>query len=293
MKSVAEDPIGSRETMEVRNQQPRFVQVRPILRWVGGKQLLIKQLLRYCPLDARERRYYEPFLGGASLFLALNPKAAFLSDANSQLINAYRQICKHPVKVAKLFQQMSEKDSTKFYYSTRTLYNGARSSVLQTARFLYLNRTCFNGIFRVNKINKFNVPYGHKAKPWFPNSAELRAFAGAFRYARIFVEDYQQALTRPRSGDFVYLDPPYPPLNGTSNFAHYTMDRFGVQNQHDLADQVKELDQRGCLVMVTNADTKLIRKLYRGLNLHTIEVTRYVTCKAIRHQVRELVISNY
>ncbi len=266
---------------------------RPILRWVGGKQLLIDQLLAYCPANAFEKRYFEPFLGAASLFLALHPKNAYLSDANPHLINAYRKICNETCTIARLLSDYSKRDSYSFYYSIRDLYNHTNYSTAQAARFLYLNRTCFNGIFRVNKDNKFNVPYGYKKKPWFPNREELIDFANAIKNAKIFNEDYKVALRRAKGGDFIYLDPPYPPLNGTSNFAHYTMDRFGIEQQYDLANEVLELDRKGCMIMISNADTKLIRELYEKYDLHSLEVTRYVTCKSTRHQVKELVITNY
>jgi DNA adenine methylase len=274
-------------------QKSTQANVRPILRWVGGKHFLLKQLLACCPADVGKRRYHEPFLGAASLFLALRPSRAKLSDSNPHLMDAYRLICTRTDEVARQFSRLSKQDCSRFYYLIRREYNHARFSAAQAARFLYLNRTCFNGIFRVNKRGEFNVPYGHKARPWFPSRVQLRAFAEVMRTAGLFNEDYRRALRRAKKGDFVYLDPPYPPLNGTSNFAHYTMDRFGVPNQRDLAAQVRDLDKRGCLVMISNADTGLIRQLYRGFNIQTLSATRYVTCKANKHQVRELVIRNY
>jgi len=268
-------------------------EIRPVLRWVGGKQFLLKQLLTFCPPDVADRRYHEPFLGAASMFLALRPRKANLSDSNPHLMNAYRIISTRTDEVARHLSRLSKQDSQQFYYLTRKRYNNSRFSIVQAARFLYLNRTCFNGVFRVNRQDQFNVPYGHKPKPWFPSRDYLRNFADAMSTAGLFTEDYRRALKRAKNGDFVYLDPPYPPLNGTSNFAHYTLDRFGVPNQHDLAEEVRELDKRGCLVLISNADTKLIRQLYRGFRIHTLDATRFVSCKANKNSVKELVIRNY
>ncbi len=188
---------------------------------------------------------------------------------------------------------MSKKDSDSFYYNVRNKYNHSQPSASQAARFLYLNRTCFNGIFRVNKADEFNVPYAYKTKPFFPDQDAILAFAKALKSATLTKENYQSALGKIRKDDFVYLDPPYPSLNGTSNFSHYTMDRFNNHDQLDLAKQVKRIDKLNAKFMLSNADTKLIRQLYDGFNFYPLQVTRFVTCKAIRHRVRELIITNY
>lgn len=277
----------------LQTSKKKIITARPILRWVGGKQFIVGKLIGYCPKDVLERRYFEPFLGAGSLFFTLKPRIAFLSDANFNLINAYENIRLDSARVSRLLKIYSLKDSEKFYYKTRDLYNRSKASTIQAARFIYINRTCFNGIFRVNKKNEFNVPYGYKKQPWFPTKHDLITFAEVLAKAKLFYEDYKSALNRTKKNDFVYLDPPYPPLNGTSNFNHYTIDRFGINQQEELMQKVIELDQKGCLIMMSNADTPLIRNLYKQYNLHPLDVTRFVTCKAVRHQVKELVITNY
>jgi DNA adenine methylase len=266
---------------------------RPILRWVGGKRYLREALINHCPHEARSRTYFEPFLGAASLFFALRPTRAVLGDANKHLISAYDYVRRDPTAVARNLRALAAEDSTSTYYRVRDDYNRSDPSAVQTARFIYLNRTCFNGIFRVNKLGAFNVPYGHKAQPWFPGSSDLRAISGLLKAAELHAGDYRETLETADHCAFVYLDPPYPALNGTSNFTHYTMDRFNTANQHELASHVRELDARGCLVMVSNADTPLIRELYSGFDISELSVTRYVTCKAVKHRVGELVITNY
>ena len=266
---------------------------QPILRWVGGKRQLLSRLIEHCPDDAQGRRYYEPFLGAASLFLALRPNTAILSDANAHLIDTYKTVKRDPKAVAKRLAAYARRDCAEQYYRVRSLYNRSMPGVLQAARFIYLNRTCFNGIFRVNRDGKFNVPYGYRATPKFPSRTELSNLALALKRVKLHTSDYAAAIDRARSGDFIYLDPPYPPLNGTSFFAHYTMDRFGENDQLRLAKTVRMLAKRGCLILMSNADTPLVRKLYRGLHMRSLPVNRWVTCKASKHVVHELVITSY
>lgn len=266
---------------------------RPVLRWVGGKQFLLPALLEKLPPDMSGRRYYEPFLGAASLFLAVKPVSAFLSDANPHLISAYEYVRDKTTRVANYLADLAASHSIEQYYRVRTTYNRSRPSAAQAARFIYLNRTCFNGIFRVNKRGEFNVPHGSKEHPWFPDKNDLRALALAHHGASLGVADYRMAVHQARRGDFVYLDPPYPALNGTSNFAHYTMDRFDLGNQRELAAVYRALDRRGCLVMMSNADIPLIRELYAPFRMVRFDVRRFVSCKSVKQQVGELIITNY
>lgn len=265
----------------------------PFLRWAGGKQLLTARLRQYLPADVEARRYHEPFVGAGSLFFALQPKCAVLSDANSHLINCYNRVRHAPRSVARSLREHARKDSAEHYYAVRELYNRSNFSAAQAARFIYLNRTCFNGIFRVNLRGQFNVPYGFKSSPKFPTADVLCAAATALESATLQSCDFTEALTGTQSSDFVYLDPPYPPLNGTSYFTHYTLDRFGDSDQERLAGAVEEASRRGVAIMMTNADTPRVRRLYSGLCIHKLEVTRYVTCKRVKHKVSELVLTNY
>lgn len=216
-----------------------------------------------------------------------------MSDANQHLIHTYQAIRKDAKAVASYLRVLISQNSEDTYYAVRDAYNKAKPSTKQAARFIYLNRTCFNGVFRVNVRGQFNVPYGHKPAPTFPSVERLQQIGEAFQLADLKCCDYETAVAEAAAGDFVYLDPPYPPLNGTSFFSHYTMDRFSGDRQEKLACVVRSLDTRGCLVMVSNADTKAIRELYKGFKLSSIPVPRYVTCKANRTKVQELVITNY
>lgn len=267
----------------------------PFLRWAGGKRNLIGYLLDYVPTDVHDRTYWEPFLGAGSLFFALTPRRAKLSDANRHLIDCFRHVRMDPRGVYRHLQHHIRSDSSEHYYQTRDEYNRAAPSVAQAARFIYLNKASYNGIFRVNKKGEYNVPYGKNIKPpKFPERSHLEAVSLALQGAELRCASYEIPLAQVRRGDFVYLDPPYPPLNGvTAKFVHYTSSGFPADQQQALARVVKALDAKGALVMMSNADTELIRELYSGFNLHQLSVTRRITCKSVRHQVAELVITNY
>jgi DNA adenine methylase len=267
----------------------------PFLRWAGGKRRLVPHLLHALPPDIRERKYHEAFVGAGSLFLAVQPKKAVLSDANGHLIACYEWIRKSPDLVASYLQQHLSRNEEQYYYEVRDLYNRSASSAAQAARFVYLNKACFNGIFRVNLKGDFNVPYGHKEPPLIPTRSELRAISELLKGSTLHARPFEIAIEAVEKDDFVYLDPPYPPLNGTSYFTHYTAERFGEVDQRMLATAVKDLDRRGAKFMMSNADTEMIREIYSDHNFQFLEVsvTRYVTCKAKKHRAPELIITNY
>jgi DNA adenine methylase len=266
---------------------------KSFLRWVGGKRQLVTRLMPYLPSNLNGHRYHEPFAGAANLYFALGPKTATLSDLNTHLIECYRQIRDKPSKVAAYLQTHAKLNSKEYYYRVRELYNRSKPSPAQAARFIYLNRTCFNGVFRVNTDGKFNVPYGDKPNPIFPTAEELQSIAKMLKRTRLSVGDFRSALAKTKKSEFVYLDPPYPPLNGTAYFTHYTADRFSIDNQTSLAAEVKKLHKRGVHFLMTNADLPKIRELYNQFHISKLSVTRYVSCKGTRHRVGELVITNY
>lgn len=284
------DVAVARET--VANEERVLPTHKPLLRWAGGKQQMVGVLLAHSPADVKRRRYVEPFLGAASLFLAIKPARALLSDANQHLIEFYERVRDRPLEIARNLQRIASRHSPENYYLIREEFNSSRSSLKKSAQFLYLNRTSFNGIYRVNKSGHYNVPFGNKPRPWFPDVEDLAHFALALRDTSLECLDYREALRRARKGDFVYLDPPYVPLSDTAYFAHYTADRFVASDQLELARIVRVLDRRGCLVMMTNSDTSAVRLMYKDFRITPVDVRRYVTCKQ-RHAVQELIIRNY
>ena len=269
------------------------LRIQPLLRWAGGKQNLLKTLLQYLPDNASGRVYREPFFGAGSLFFALQPRVAYLSDANHHLIDCYKYIRSSPLEVCRYLATHKRKTSEEYYYTVRDQYNRLSSSLPQAARFLYLNRTCFNGIFRVNTKGKFNVPYGWKEPPKIPGSNLVCGVSQALMNSELFAGEFDDALRDAKKHDFIYLDPPYPPLNETSFFAHYTKDRFSTMDQERLAETVKRLNRVGCSILLSNADTFAVRRLYQDFRCEKVRVRRYITCKARKHHVDELLITNY
>lgn len=267
--------------------------IPPVLRWVGGKSQMVVRLLRFLPDDVHHRQYWEPFFGAGSLFFALQPAQASISDANGHLMSFYNQLRSNPDLVHRKLVALSQDKSPEHYYSVRDEYNRSRSSGKRAAMFLYLNKHCFNGIFRVNRKGKFNTPFGKRRNYVLPTREHLRSAAAALGRADLATASFEDVLSDISARSFVYLDPPYPPLNGTSFFTHYTADRFSRADQERLADTARELSRGGALFMMTNADTPETRRLYSGFNQYTLSAVRYVTCKRKKHQVSELVVTNY
>lgn len=235
----------------------------------------------------------EPFLGAGSLFFELAPSTALISDANPFLIAAYAGIRDHADIVRRELKTHIGLHSETHYYQTRLAYNKLRHSAAQTARFIYLNKTCFNGIFRVNIKGEFNVPKGSKDHPTMPSREEFLAIASALSNAILTSADFSETLSKATASDFVYLDPPYPALNGTAYFTHYTSDRFDAKAQEKLAENVEQIHNRGAAFLMSNADVDSIRSLYSGFDMVSVPVQRFVSCKGKRVAVSELLIRNY
>jgi DNA adenine methylase len=272
---------------------------RSFLKWAGGKANLVERILPFLPSDLNGRKYYEPFVGGGSLFFATTAKSAVLSDLNEHLIHCYQAVKDSYEDLYSEFAKHAKANSSDYFYEVRDAYNKCvkssrhHSSVQQAARFLYLNRASFNGIFRVNMDGQYNVPFGQKESITWPTKEVLQKASAALEHTELKGKCYSKVLPYARSGDFVYLDPPYPPLNGTSFFQHYTKDRFGTEDQTKLAGQVNKLNERGCLVLMSNADTPGIRELYKDWTIQKLNVHRLVTCKNVKHKVGEVLIYNY
>jgi DNA adenine methylase len=268
--------------------------LRPFLRWAGGKQKLVQVLLQFVPNKESFNRYYEPFFGGGSLFFAVQPNKATLSDINSDLMNCYRQVAKDPVLVFSLLQRYARNDSREFYYRIRARSTEGMSDVGRAARFIYLNKAAFNGIYRVNKYGVFNVPYGPSANGIaLPSREVLTSSAHSLRKAKIIEGDFQKALAKASAGDFVYLDPPYPPRSDTAYFTHYSADRFAWDQQVRVAEIFYELSRRGCLVMLSNAHQKKVVSLYSQFFTYRLGTMRWLGSNGDRFRVRELVVTNY
>ena len=278
--------------LELSFDEKRRIEARPIVKWAGGKWQLLPVFSLYFPSPSQIDRYFEPFLGGAAVFFHLQPPRSFLSDSNAELIEVY-QVVQSQVEalLLSLRQHRNERD---YYYRLRAIDPETLTPVERASRLIYLNRTCYNGLYRVNSAGKFNVPFGRYANPRICDEEGLRAASLALQGARLFVADFEDALADARSGDFVYFDPPYYPLSKTSSFTSYTRDRFDEKEQRRLASVYRDLDRRGCYLMLSNSSAPLIYDLYKGFRVVKVEASRAISCKGDgRGPVTELLILNY
>jgi len=268
-------------------------EARPFLRWVGGKKRLAGVLGGFVPSVERDGRYFEPFFGAGSLFFCLRPPRAVIGDSNRELIACLRRVRNRPDLVWRHLRPCLALRGERAYIHARSLFNRLSDSYQRAALFIYLNKSCFNGIWRVNKNGLFNVPYGHKDGVAFPSLNDLAEVSRAFRRAKIRVGDFAQTVSDAGRGDFVYLDPPYPPLNGTAFFCHYTKERFNRNDHARVAEVFRLLTSRGCNVLLSYADVPLVRELYKGCRTIEVSTQRYVASHGRRYEVSDLAIMNY
>jgi DNA adenine methylase len=271
-----------------------FSALKPFLRWAGGKSRIVKVLVSFMPQSNFFNRYFEPFFGSGALFFCVCPNQAILSDLNRDLINCYKEVAHRPVEVWCLLQVYKECDSKEYYYHVRSQEPRRLDPVERAARFIYLNKAAFNGIYRVNQQGKFNVPYGPSFKgPALPEKSLLEAAGKLLKRAKLLAADYREVCESAKQGDFVYLDPPYPPTNGTAYFTHYTPFRFNWSDQQEVSRVFQELDKKGCFVMMSNSDRKEIRLMFQGYNMRRLNIIRWLGSNGNRFRVRELVVTNY
>ena len=265
----------------------------PVVKWVGGKTKLLPELLGRLP--ERFGRYYEPFAGGAALFFRLAPRRAVLADSNADLIGLYAALTEDVAAVIRRLEQHRAAHDTDHYYATRERWNDpgiAWSAADRAATFIYLNKTCFNGLWRVNRAGDFNVPIGRYTDPPICVPDALRAASAVLAGAELRCGDYREAVADARAGDFIYFDPPYDPVTTTANFTSYTAGAFCAEDQRTLAETARGLVARGCQVMLSNSDTQFIRTLYRGFRVERVKCARAINSNAAkRGEVDELVIS--
>lgn len=266
----------------------------PFLKWVGGKTKLLDQLVTRAPRTYR--RYFEPFLGGGALFFRLRPASASLSDLNAELIDCYRAIRDDVGAVIDALERHRARHSEAYYYATRDRWNEERQGLLpaqRAAAFIYLNKTCYNGLWRVNRRGLFNVPAGRYEGPTICDAAGLRAASVALRAAELEARPFETLLAEAEAGDFVYFDPPYVPVGATADFTSYTAEAFGLEDQRRLAQVFRALADRGCAVMLSNSDTPLVRRLYAGFRVDRVWAPRAVNSRAdARGAVAEVIVTN-
>ena len=265
--------------------------VKPFIKWVGGKTQLLPQLLELAPKQFNH--YYEPFLGGGALYFALKPEHAVLNDFNHRLMNAYRQVASDVQSVIMGLRGFERTE--KCFYEQRNILNAEHLTFLDAqsaARFIFLNKTCFNGLWRENASGGFNVPFGgDRKKAKHVDVGNLIECSIRLRSnTSLYCNDFEAAVQMAEPGDFVYFDPPYIPLTATS-FVDYRADGFAYKEQVRLRDLAKDLKANGVQVMLSNSDTTLTRDLYAGFELHEVKARRSVNSNgAGRGKVGELII---
>jgi len=274
------------------------INITPIVKWVGGKTQLLEKMTSLLPTE-EFTAYCEPFLGGGAMLFCIQPGVAYINDINSGLMNVYNVIKYYPEA---LIAELSGYENTaEFYSKIRGLDRDferftALSAVQQAARFIYLNKTCFNGLYRENRQGQFNVSYGKYKNPNFVNASGIRSISQYFNVANITFTsvDFSLVLNNLPSRTFVYLDPPYDPISETANFTSYTRYGFTKEDHIRLRECCDALTARGIKFMLSNSDTDFIRNLYAGYNITEVFAKRFINCNGNgRGAVKELIIRNY
>lgn len=264
----------------------------PFLKFAGGKTALLPEILPLLP--DRIDHYYEPFVGGGAVFFALAEakrfSVAYLSDTNVELMNLYNELAHHPENVIQHLK--THVYDEKYYYAVRAQDPHKMSTIARAARLIYLNKTCFNGLYRVNKSGQFNVPFGSYKNPTICDEENLLAASLVLRHAAISPFDFEDATRYAKRGDAVFFDPPYIPLSKTSNFTAYSADGFSDGDQERLRDVIDKLDAKGVHVLLSNSDTPRVRELYADFKIEEVQAPRRVNSKGgKRGNVGELLIS--
>lgn len=271
----------------------------PVFKWGGGKRQLLDDILPKIPPYTR---YYEPFIGGAAVLLGLKPEYAVINDFNKELVNAYKVIRDYPEELIYLLKLHRDKNSIEYFYEVRAWDRDKDnyeqlSNIDKAARTIYLNRTCFNGLYRVNRQGFFNTPCGKYKKPEIVNEDRIRAIHEYLSTNRIQIRcgDYKDALKHIRAGAFVYFDPPYmPPENGDETFTQYTVDGFDEEKQRELKEICDMLTQKGVKFMLSNSCCSFIKELYKDYHIEIVQARRNVSADGgKRILIDEVLVTNY
>lgn len=265
---------------------------------MGGKRQLLPEIRKFLPADFHDLRYYEPFLGGGAVLFSLQPRNAVVNDYNEALINVYQVIKNNPSELIHALQKYKNEKS--FYYSIRELdRNGGLDkldNIQKAARIIYLNKTCYNGMYRVNNAGQFNVPYGNYKNPRIINEPTIRAISYFLNNSNItlLTGDYKKALRYAKKRAFVYLDPPYYPLSETASFTGYVEGGWSEQKQIELKLYCDKLNKRGVKFLLSNSCTDFIKGLYKEYNISLVRATRLVNSQVQgRGYVDEVLVKNY
>lgn len=273
---------------QIADNSPLDLATRPLLKWAGGKTQLLPELLAKAP--KKFGKYIEPFFGGGALFFALRPDGGVVADSNPELVNLYRSVAKSvEVVIERLRSCLNTEDA---FYVMRALDWTQMDSADAAARTIFLNRTCFNGLYRVNKSGGFNVPFGRYKNPKILDEDALRAASVLLGKSTIVQGDYKTVLAEHAApGDFVFLDPPYLPVSKFADFKRYTKEQFYEEDHHDLAQEVRRLQQMGCHVLLTNSNHPLVHELFAHCKMEVIQTKRYISCNGGSRKGEDVIVS--
>ena len=280
--------------LNIEESKTNIIISKPFIKWAGGKRQLIKELIKLLP--ANYNRYFEPFIGGGALFFAIQPKNAYISDINPELINLYN-VVKNDVDLL-INDLIKYKNTEDYFYKIRNLDRKPSykkfSKVRKASRFIYLNKTCYNGLYRTNSKGYFNVPFGSYKNPNIIDKQNLKACSELLKKTEIVSSHFLAIENEIKTGDFVYFDPPYIPINKTSSFTKYYKDDFNIDEQIKLKELCDRLTKKNIYFMLSNSYSKLILNLYKQYNIKKIKATRTINSKANkRGAINELIITNY
>lgn len=272
--------------------------VSPILKWVGGKRQLLDAIT---PLIPQYSTYYEPFLGGGALLFDRQPKKAVINDYNPELMNVYNVIKSNPEELIQILAEHKEKSCEEYFYTIRALDRDKKkykslNEIQRAARIIYLNKTCYNGLFRVNSLGEFNSPWGKYKNPNITNESVIRGMSEYFNKSKISIlcGDYKDALKGIRKGAFVYLDPPYMPISLTSSFTGYTLAGFGEREQVLLKEQCDILNKKGIKFLLSNSSCDFIEDLYKDYIIEKVSAKRVINANPDKRGViDEVLVRNY
>jgi DNA adenine methylase len=272
----------------------KIIDCKPFIKWAGGKSQLLSELVKRIPADYAS--YFEPFLGGGALFFYLQPKKAILTDINQDLMNCYQVIQNN---VEPLIQDLRKhRYEEEYYYLTRRIDRlpeySSWTSIERASRFIFLNKTCYNGLYRVNSKGQYNVPFGRYTNPKIVDAENLRACSQVLQDATLISDSFLGIEGQITADDFVYFDPPYIPLNTTSNFTSYSKGGFDTSMQIALRDLCERLNSRGVRFMVSNSSAPLVRELYQNFKIDFVNASRAINSSgAKRGKIKEVIITNY
>lgn len=282
-------PIGFDEVLTAIAEEQRpehtFLATKPFIKWVGGKRSILPELLKRIPESYKA--YHEPFLGGGALYFALQPDIAFLADINFPLVITYNAVKNDLDTLARKLKLHEKNHNKEYFLRMREKIATEKDSTVLASIFIYLNKTCYNGLYRVNKSGKFNVPMGNYTNPTILDWENLQNCSKILQTATIEQHTFNQ--DKIVKDDFYYLDPPY-----HETYESYSSGGFGDDKHIELAEYCKKIDQKGGFFMLSNSDTPFVRKLYKGYNIEQVSASRFVSCKANqRGKENELIIRNY